>query len=247
MFNDCPACGHYAVEKVIDPAGPVAICPACGHRLPFRQLPLFVITGAGGTGKSTLAGPLAAALPEAVVLDTDTLGWPRQEARHGVYPALRDHWLRLAKNIGQAGRPVVLCGASAMPYQLDPLPERRYLGRIHHLILVCDEADLAARLRRRAPDRPSSQPAFVAAQLALNAWLRAQAPLLHPPVRLLDTSRTAPAACVAQAAHWVRLRAQPARFRLCLVDSGPLPPVSTPPAAGRILGRTGQQSTIERI
>jgi ribosomal protein L32 len=64
MFNVCPQCGHYSVEKTNDPSGPFAVCPQCGHRHPFLMLPLFVITGTSGSGKTTLAlKPRACATP----------------------------------------------------------------------------------------------------------------------------------------------------------------------------------------
>jgi len=51
VFNVCSHCGEYAVEKMIDPAGPFAICPFCTYAHPFLQQPLFLITGASGAGK----------------------------------------------------------------------------------------------------------------------------------------------------------------------------------------------------
>ncbi len=54
MFNVCPQCGQYSDEKTIDPQRPFAICPFCHHPHRFVQLPLFVVTGASGAGKSTI-------------------------------------------------------------------------------------------------------------------------------------------------------------------------------------------------
>jgi hypothetical protein len=125
MFNTCPGCGQYSVEKTIDPAGPFAVCPFCGHRHRFLQLPLFVVTGASATGKTTVCLALQSSLPECVVLECDVLWRPEFADPENDYRAFRDVWLRLAKNIGQAGRPVVLCG-SAIPAQYEPCPERRY-------------------------------------------------------------------------------------------------------------------------
>ncbi len=76
MFNICPTCGEYAVEKRIDPSGPFAFCPSCGHAHRFRQLPLFVITGASGTGKSTVCLSLAATLTMCVCLAHSVMTYP---------------------------------------------------------------------------------------------------------------------------------------------------------------------------
>src|SRR6266496_6638262 len=53
------------------------------------------------------------------------------------YSDYRNMWLRVAKNIGQAGRPVVLCG-TAIPEQFETCPERRYFSTLHYLAMVCD-------------------------------------------------------------------------------------------------------------
>jgi predicted ATPase len=56
-------------------------CPGCGDTRPLPQLPLFVVTGASGTGKSAITGALRARLPSCEVLETDLifhvaeLGW----------------------------------------------------------------------------------------------------------------------------------------------------------------------------
>ena len=50
----CPRCGERHDVPEVDPAESVVVCGACGHRDPFRRLPLFVLTGASGTGKSTV-------------------------------------------------------------------------------------------------------------------------------------------------------------------------------------------------
>ena len=65
MLNCCYACGEYRADKIINDAGerPVAACPQCGHAHPFVMLPLLIVTGASGTGKSTilqrLIGPVS--------------------------------------------------------------------------------------------------------------------------------------------------------------------------------------------
>src|SRR5690348_7966956 len=101
----------YSVEKEIDPTGPFAICPHCGHRQRFVRLPLFVITGASGAGKTAVCLDLVARLrSECVVLESDVLWGPEFDTPGDQYRRYRDLWLRLAKNISQADRPVVLCG-----------------------------------------------------------------------------------------------------------------------------------------
>jgi len=76
MINVCFNCGQYHADKIIDPEGPYAICPACGYKHAFRQLPLLMLAGASGVGKSTVGWHLAGRVKEAIVLDADILWRP---------------------------------------------------------------------------------------------------------------------------------------------------------------------------
>lgn len=203
MFNVCPRCGEYSVEKAVGP-GPVAICPFCGHAHPFLQLPLFVVTGASGAGKTAVTLGLVPALRgEAVVLECDILWRPEFDRPEHEYREFRDVWLRVAKNVGQAGLPVVLVG-SGVPSQYEDRPERRYFSSLHYLALVADEEDLAQRLRQRPAWRESGSDEFVARMLEFNRWLQDNAALTAPPMTLLSTSGLTVEETVRAVASWVR-------------------------------------------
>ena len=132
MFNVCDRCGLYAADMSIECRDDqsVAVCPSCGHAHPFLQLPLYIVTGSSGTGKSTVVPLLTKQAQTHVVLDTDILWESRYNTPEDNYRAYREMWLRIAKNINQSGRPVILCG-TAMPEQLEPCLERRYFTVIH--------------------------------------------------------------------------------------------------------------------
>ena len=114
-------------------------------------LPLFVVTGASGAGKTTVTEPLRRLLPDCAVFEADltlqvaALGWE----------TWRDTWLRLAHGEALNGRVTVLCG-SLLPDQLDAVPARKLLGPIHFCDLDCPDDVLAARLRARPSWRHSS-------------------------------------------------------------------------------------------
>ena len=57
-------------------------------------------------------------------------------------------WLRIAKNVGQSGRPVVFCG-SAFPEHFEECPERSDFSKLYYLTLVCDDDLLVERLQQR--------------------------------------------------------------------------------------------------
>ena len=205
MFNVCPRCGQYADDKTIDPAGPYAICPHCGHAHPFLRLPLFVLTGASGTGKTTVCLELPRALPECVCLEADILWRPEFDTPHDGYYTHRNLWLRLCKNIGQGGRPVFLCGSS-IPKQYEACAERRYFSAIHHLALVRDDDELLLRLQARPAWRRCQNPEFIEAMLAFNRWFTDHANDTKSPMTLLDTTHTSVENVIARVARWVRAR-----------------------------------------
>lgn len=181
----------------VDPPATL-VCSACGDRREFRRLPLYALTGAGGTGKSTVARLLVERLGDRfVVLEQDVL-W-QAGLRDPI--ALRAAWLRLAAMIHQGGRPTVLCG-TVVPPELEPLPGRVLFTEIRYLALVCDSPVLAQRLRTRPPWRAWS-PTRIAETLDFNEWLRAEAAALRPRVRLLDTTREPPAATADEVCAWV--------------------------------------------
>ena len=205
MFNVCPQCGEYTVEKTIDPSGPYAICPFCHYAHLFLQHPLFIITGASGSGKTTVCLSLVSLLKECVVMESDIL-W-------GAFPATKEHgyqdyhnmWLRVAKNIGQAGRPVVLCG-TALPEQVEPCAERRYFSTIYYLAMVCDDAILKERLTTRPQWRASGSEDFVEQMLQFNDWLKDHATATNPPMTLYDSSHTSILETTQEVAQWIRAR-----------------------------------------
>jgi hypothetical protein len=206
VFNVCPQCGEYSVEKAIDPAGPFAICPFCHYAHPFLQQPLFIITGASGAVKTSVCLALVPTMKEeCVVLETDILWGIITTTQPDDYQDYFNVWLRVAKNIGQAGRPVVLCG-TVLPEQLESCPERRYFSTIHYLAMVCDDALLEERLRLRPQWRRSGSDEVVKRMLNFNRWLKENAATTAPPMMLYDSSRQRIQETTANVAGWIRER-----------------------------------------
>ncbi len=202
MFNVCPRCGAYADDKPVDPVGPFVVCPACQHRQPFSWLPLLIVSGASGTGKSAICLHLPAALPECVAMETDILWGKVAATPDDNYRGYRNAWLRIAKNIGQGGRPVVLCG-TAEPDQIEPCPERRYFTAVHYLAVVCDDDVLVERLRQR-PGQRANTAEFIDRMRGYNRWFKEHAASTSPAMTLLDTSHRPLGASVEQTVRWVR-------------------------------------------
>ena len=187
MFNVCPGCGEYSDEKLISPNGRFAICRSCGHEHPFLRQPLLVITGASGTGKSTIALQIVVEQSAIVCLDSDILWRDEFSKPDNDFKDYRNLWLRMAKNIGQNGRPVALFG-SATPGQFEQCPESRYFSAIHYLALVCNESELTKRLKARPAWRNSGTEVVIEGMTKFNHWLIDNAARSNPPMSLLDTS-----------------------------------------------------------
>jgi hypothetical protein len=207
-LNVCPACGAWTDDfTVADEA--LLVCAACGHRRRFQRLPLFALTGPSGAGKSAVGTILAGGLEECVVLEQDLLWLPDQLDPADEHRQFRRLWLRLVAALHQNGRPVLLCG-TVVPGQFEACPERRLLGAIHYLALVCDDAELAARLRSRPPWRGWTDEK-VARMLAFNRWVRGNAATTTPPMELLDTGGRSVHDSAAAVRAWVRRRLGPTR------------------------------------
>jgi broad-specificity NMP kinase len=209
MLNVCARCGEYRADKIIDPAGPYAVCPDCGHEHAFLRLPLLVVGGASGAGKSAVCRRLIGTLSDVVLLDGDILWRDAFNTPEDNYRDFFETWLRLAKNISQSGRPVVLFNAGmAVPGNVEPCVERRYFSAVHYLALVCDDDLLAERLRQRPAWCESGSPAWIVSQVEFNRWFKAQADEVMPPIDLLDTTEATVAETAASVAAWIRRKTQ---------------------------------------
>jgi hypothetical protein len=204
MFNVCPGCGQYSDEKEIDTSnGAVAVCRQCGHRHPFLMLPLLIITGASGTGKTTVGLRLPSVMTDCVCLESDILWQDAFNQPDNDYKQYRNLWLRVAKNVGQSGRPVVLIGSST-PGQFEKCPESRYFSKIAYLAFVCNESALVERLQSRPSWRKSGSDDVLKQMVNFNQWLIDNASTTNPPMSLLDTSDISVDQTLAATRMWIR-------------------------------------------
>ena len=203
MFNVCHNCGLYRADKIIDPSGPYAICPECGHKHLFRQLPLLIVSGASGAGKSSVCQALLGKLDTVILLDSDILWRPEFDTPEDHYRDFFETWLRMAKNISQSGRPVVLFGAGmGVPDNIEPCVERRYFSQVHYLALVCDDEVLVQRLKARPAWRGSGKDAFMDANIQFNRWFKTRENN-QPPLALLDTTKVPLERTIGQVKTWI--------------------------------------------
>lgn len=207
MMNVCKHCGMYRADKTIDPTGPYAICPECGHAHQFRQMPLLIVSGASGTGKTTVCDRLIGVYQDAVLLDSDILWRDEFNQPQDNHNGYFDMWLRVCKNISQSGRPVVLFGAGmGVPDNLEHCTERRYFTDIRYLALVCESDTLAQRLRARPAWRGTQNDAYITEHQRYNQWFKTYvAEKNEPPITLLSTENRTLDETVRDVAAWIRV------------------------------------------
>src|SRR3984957_14375488 len=166
--------------------GGVARCPACADVNPHAATrPLFVVTGASGSGKTTIFPELLDRMAGwCAVFDVDWLIDPLGRAgkdRQVDWPAFRDTWLHVAHGVAQNGLPTLLL-APFIPQHLDDLPGRAWVGDLHFLVLDCPDDErprgVEARPRWRARD--------IDEQTGYGRWLREN---LEP---VIDTTSQSP-------------------------------------------------------
>lgn len=185
MLNTCVKCKKYTVKKEISLDGKSMTCPFCGHNQEIKPMPLFIITGASGVGKSAISAELFQKEKDYIVMESDILWNDSYNVPEDNYRKYRELWLRMCKNISQIGKPVVLCGCS-VPEQFENCLERRYFSEIHYIAIVCDEDILNKRLTEDRRYEKDHQ--YVKVSIDFNTWLKENADKTQPNMRLLDNS-----------------------------------------------------------
>jgi hypothetical protein len=147
---------------------------------------------------------LVGTIEEVVILDADILWRPEFNRPDNQYRDFFETWLRLGKNIGQSGRPLLLLNAGATPENVEPCIERRYFSEVHYLALVCNDETLVQRLRQRPAWRTSSNEKFIADQISFNCWFRERLGEIKPTIQLVDTTDTPIETTVQRVKTWIK-------------------------------------------
>jgi energy-coupling factor transporter ATP-binding protein EcfA2 len=191
---------HYCQQcpepVMMRPEPPIARCPDCGATEQARQAALYVVTGASGSGKTTVFPHLVEALPEGAVFDVDWLIDPLGRMRPDQeldWENFRDAWLSVAHGVAQSGRATVLLGPF-YAQQLEPLPARRWIGPIRYAVLDCSDATRRVRLEERPPWRERQ----IEQHIDFARYLRQHADLV------VTTEHRSPSEVAAELASWVR-------------------------------------------
>lgn len=169
----CQSCEQ---ATAMEPHGGSARCPSCGRVDNAAAIePLFVVTGASAAGKTTVFPHVAQLLGgKCVTFDVDWLLDPavalggRTSIAELDWDAFRDAWLAIAHGAAQSGFPTLLFGP-LIPQHLSGLPNRKWVGEIHFVLLDCSDELRRERIEGRPPWRSRD----VEAQTEFGRWLRA--------------------------------------------------------------------------
>jgi len=166
---------------------------------PTRKMPLFIITGASGIGKSTISNALFQNESKYIVLESDVLWndiYNKPEENYKEYRAL---WLQMCSQISQIGLPVVLCGC-VTPEQFEHCQNREEIAEIYYLAVVSDDAVLESRMRK---GRMITDDNWIQSSKQFNQWLKDNAAQTTPPMTLLDYSTISLADAAQYADDWI--------------------------------------------
>ncbi|MEM7029780.1 MAG: AAA family ATPase [Chloroflexota bacterium] len=195
----CSNCGAWERPKV-DLIAQTAQCAECAYLEERRYLPLFIVTGASGTGKTTIVPELQKRLPEWAVFETDILHDSGND-----WQMIKCNWLRIAHSLAQSNRPVLLCG-TITPENILDCDHRPFFSSIHFLALHCEPEALAERLRNRPAWRGWNEDNIREHQ-QFDQWLIDNAKTaFNPPLSIVDTTNVSIQDVADQVCQWATTR-----------------------------------------
>ena len=203
-MNPCPKCGFAFGHPDKLPVEGIVTCPECGERYPVPWLPLFVITGAGGSGKTTVSDRLFGRLEECLILQADYLLQVRQ-----TFDTWDEYWhfmILQCMSLQRNERPVVLEGW-VNPSLIMNSHRIRFFSAVHILLLTCDAAAQTDRLEaRNTRSRENGQPESEIGMALTAAQVMRKEAEDFDNVTVLDTTNLTLEQTVDAAERWVRER-----------------------------------------
>lgn len=139
MVEICPKCGNFSPDKTVKDN--TIACPKCGHNWGFLRLPLFIVTGASGVGKSTTVHTLQQMSREFVCFESDLLYSIMPHETPEDYMSQTETLMAFSRDVMQCGKPAVWSRAG----NIQMLPNAygtRFFSGIFVLALTAGEAEL---------------------------------------------------------------------------------------------------------
>lgn len=143
MIGICSNCGNHRWDKTVTETE--IVCPRCHHRWRYRRLPLFILSGCSGVGKTTTGQELLARQTDFIVLDADLFYNIMPHDSDADYLRQVEQMQSHSRNLMQSGKPVLW----TMAGNLDKLYQTyncRFFSAIYCLALTCGESTLRERM-----------------------------------------------------------------------------------------------------
>lgn len=158
------------------------------------KLPLFIVTGASGSGKTYVIKELRKMMPDFDIFDPDNL----VEFIGHDWENIRNIWLRVARNIAESGRMTIICG-TMMPWDIEKCADFPFFKHVYYLNLHCDEETREKRLR----ERKWSEEEIQNHKNFAKRLLEIADEVYNPPMPTIDTTDTDVTEVASRIKEWV--------------------------------------------
>jgi hypothetical protein len=198
MIGICGKCGNHKWDKIVKEGR--VICPECNHSWNYISLPLFILSGCSGVGKTTTGIELMQRQNDVVVLDADIFCGVQNASTEDDYRKRVDTIESLSRNISQSGKPVLW----TMAGNLDMLPKSyntRFFDGIYCLVLTVDEEALRDRMIN---GRGITDSGWIEGSVGYNQYLRTHNTLGELSYETLDITDKTPAEVADAVIEWYK-------------------------------------------
>lgn len=207
MIGICPKCGNYEWDKQISEDKKHIICSGCGHEWNFKAMPLFILTGCSGVGKTTTAQELMQRDTDFIVMDADFLYNIMPHETEEDYKNWVEQIMSLSKNIMQGGKPILWTIAGALD-KFEDTYNRRFFTDIHYLALVCNPMDLEKRMRE---ERHITDLSWINSSIDYNNWFMETGIVSNQKIDTYDITGKSVSDVADYVTYWVTLKSKPTR------------------------------------
>ena len=198
MIGTCGKCGNHNWDKIVE-NGKV-YCPQCGHSWDYVALPLLILSGCSGIGKTTTAIEIIQKKADFAVLDADMFGCVQSPCSQEDYKARVDAITWFSRNINQSGTPVLWTVAG----NLDMIPEAynsRFFSGIYCLALVASEESIRERMTK---GRGITDQGWIAGSIGYNEYFKSHNCIGNLSYETLNVDLKTPSEVADDVIQWVR-------------------------------------------
>lgn len=149
--------------------------------------PIFLITGASGSGKTTVIPELLKHCTEYIILDLDAMYGPLND-----WILIKNIWIYVAKQMSLNGRTTILCG-TFMPEEYEKMDLKDYFTP-YFIGLYCDDRTRELRLQARGWSDE-----LINDHKEFNDWILNNADTaFSPSMPLINTTESSPSVVAAE-------------------------------------------------